>query len=189
MAKFDYGERTGQKYDAVQVALDMRYLDFSPELKKKKRNGKLSSGDNSLTADSQEEEMDGEDNGEEGEERRNLRSHIIREINVTRPIFYDSYDLCALHRGKKLSVFKRLLEAEFEDSPTGLCIQELMSCCGEYEASRFSYWRSEERKWVELNGYEQLLEVSLSMLTNKVLQLLGQKYNVQSKSAVKRKLF
>ncbi|CAB3990936.1 Hypothetical predicted protein [Paramuricea clavata] len=24
MAKFDYGERTGQKYDAVQVALDMR---------------------------------------------------------------------------------------------------------------------------------------------------------------------
>ena len=133
VAKFDYGERTGQKYDAVQVALDMRcarnecgemlfrkddWLNknqisrFFSRLAKKRRNGKLSSGDNSSTADSQEEEMDGEDNGEEEEERRNLRSHLIREINVTHPIFYDSYDLCALHRGKKLSVFKVVMLKE-----------------------------------------------------------------------------
>ena len=39
-----------------------------------------------------------------------------------------------------------------------------------------------------LNGYEHLLEVSSGMLTNKVVQLLGQKYNVQSKAAVKKEI-
>ena len=50
--------------------------------------------------------------------------------------------------GYVLHILKRLLEEEFQDSATGLTIQELVLRCAKYESSRFSYWRTEERRRV-----------------------------------------
>ncbi|CAB4016526.1 Hypothetical predicted protein [Paramuricea clavata] len=124
-----------------------------------------------------------------GSLKRSMKEIASRQLEMMRVVkaLKKSHESHNFEMGK--CCHTRLLEAEFEDSPTGLSVQELMSRCGKYEAGRFSYWRSEERRRVlGLNGYEQLLEVLSSMLTNKVLQLLGQKYNVQSKSAVKKEI-
>ncbi len=129
VAKFDYGERTGQKYDAAQVASDMRcaknecgeklfckddwltknqVASFFSRLVRKRRSRNQFSDENS----SGNEETDEEDNGEEEEQRKNFRSNIVREIRVVHPIFYDSYDLCELHRKKKFTLFKVIMLKE-----------------------------------------------------------------------------
>ena len=43
---------------------------------------------------------------------------------------------------------QKLLEEEFDQSPTGITAQELLLRCAKYEQAKFSYWRSEERRRV-----------------------------------------
>ncbi|CAB3984658.1 Hypothetical predicted protein [Paramuricea clavata] len=64
---------------------------------------------------------------------------------------------------------KRLLEEEFLDSASGLTVEELMLHVTKYEASRYSYWRSKERRRVlGINGYEHLVKASSNILAKKV---------------------
>jgi hypothetical protein len=65
-AKFDLGERTGEKADSQQVPLDMRNTRWMEELE-------------SL---------------EEEQERCSLLEAVESQMGVTHPIIYDTYDLC-----------------------------------------------------------------------------------------------
>ena len=47
-------------------------------------------------------------------------------------------------------VLIEITKTEFNDSPTGLSVEELMLRCEKYENAKSSYWRSEERRRVRL---------------------------------------
>ena len=128
--KFDYGGTTGRNMDPIQVSVDMRHaLDeggvrrltreewlsvqqikgFFSRLARARR--KLKHNESSGVADPCAtfvffEDVQDESDSEEIELREELIISINNELNVAHPIFYDTYNLCDLHRQKKLTVFK-----------------------------------------------------------------------------------
>ena len=53
-----------------------------------------------------------ESDSEEIKLREELITSINNELNVAHPIFYDTYNLCDLHRQKKLTIFKVIMLKE-----------------------------------------------------------------------------
>ena len=165
--KFDYGETTGHKMDPIQVCVDMRHaLDeggvrrftreqwlsaqqikgFFSRLARARR--KLKHNESSGVAvpcatDVFFEDVQDESDSEEIELREELIISINNELNVAHPIFYDTYNLCDLHRQKKLTIFKVImlkeicahfeLEVKAKDKKSDLiskisCMVEKCSC-------------------------------------------------------------
>ena len=125
VAKFNYGQKTGKKCDPVQVATDMRKAKnqsgdrlftreewltttqvkgFFSRLSKlfKQKLATLDPEVSTLELNILEDE----DDEEEKVQREILISEIKDQIQVTHPIFYDTFDLCEMYHNNQLPTFK-----------------------------------------------------------------------------------
>ncbi|KAL9970005.1 hypothetical protein ACROYT_G022307 [Oculina patagonica] len=120
-AKFDLGEKTGQKEDAEQVAKDMRSARtvdnermFSREdwLSKtqvqgffsrlgSKRRKQASKG--SSHCEEEDDEDDEEDEAEQ--EHRQVVEKVMNDLGLKHPIVFDIYNICQYYHDNKLSSF------------------------------------------------------------------------------------
>lgn len=118
-ARFDIGERTGRKADPTQVVLDIRSAkdesnqrlftrtewmtktqvqSFFSRLAATRRKNQGVVG---LSEDKEEDIQCLQDDSE----RQDLIQMINQEINVSHPIYYDTYDLCERYHSKTLKKF------------------------------------------------------------------------------------
>ena len=125
VAKFNYDQKTGKKCDPVQVATDMRKAKnqagdrlfaredwltatqvkgFFSRLSKRFK-GKIATLDQEVSTIELNIPED-EDDEEEKVEREILITEIEDQIQVTHPIFYDTFDLCEMYHKNQLLSFK-----------------------------------------------------------------------------------
>ena len=139
-AKFDLGERTGEKADSQQVAMDMRnarnedrdgLFQRDQWLTKNQVKSFLSRlaaahrknvGTNDSEDDvvglseiddvSESQWMDEVESLEEEQERCSLLEAVESQMGVTHPIIYDTYDLCECNKENRLNIFKIVMLKE-----------------------------------------------------------------------------
>ena len=122
-AKFDLGEKTGQKADAEQVAKGMRNARtvdnqriFSREdwLTKTQVQGffsRLASarrkrGSNESSRGEEEEDDDEEeDEGDDQEQQRQVVEEVMDNLGLKHPIVFDVYNVCQHYHNNELSSF------------------------------------------------------------------------------------
>ena len=118
-ARFTLGERTGRKAAAAQVAVDMRNsrneanerIFTRPEWMTKSQVQSFFSRlvatrrkDQGVVGISPDEEEDVQC-FQENSDRQDVVDQINREINVSHPICYDTYDLCERYHSNTLQKF------------------------------------------------------------------------------------
>ena len=139
-AKFDLGERIGEKGDSQQVALYMRNARnengdrlfqrsqwltknqvkniFSRLAAARRKNIATNDSEDDLVSLSEFDDVSGNhwmeevESWEEEQERCSLLEAVERQIGVTHPIIYDTYDLCEFNKQNRPNVFKVVMLKE-----------------------------------------------------------------------------
>jgi Arf-GAP/Rho-GAP domain/ANK repeat/PH domain-containing protein 3 len=139
-AKFDLGERTGEKADSQQVALDMRNARnedgdrlfqrdqwltknqvkgfFSRLAVARRKNVGTNDSEDDLVSLSEIDDVSGNqwmeelESLQEEQERCSLLEAVESQMGVTHPIIFDTYDLCECNEQNRLNVFKIVMLKE-----------------------------------------------------------------------------
>ena len=118
-AKFDLGEKTGQKVDADQVAKDMRNARTVANQRRFSREDWLSKtqvqGFFSRLASARrkrgskesrcEEEEDDEDTEDVDQEQRQVVEEVMNDLGLKHPIVFNVYNVCQYYQNNELSSF------------------------------------------------------------------------------------
>ncbi|CAB4022439.1 Hypothetical predicted protein, partial [Paramuricea clavata] len=193
MAKFDLGERTGEKADSQQVALDMRNARnedgdrlfqrdqwfaknqvksfFSRLAAARRKNVGTNDSEDDLVSLSEIDDVSGNhwmeelESLEEEQERCSLLEAVESQMGVTHPIIYDTYDLCECNEQNRLNVFKIVM---------------LKEICSTFDIG----FKSRETKGMLIAKLKEMLDQCDFITINEVsLQLFGSYMNRQSKAA------
>ena len=121
-AKFDLGERTGNKADPGKVAADMRTARNPDSSRIFDRKAWLTKGQvhgffSRLSATRRKQgnpevRMEDAHAEQEEQERLGLLSDVVTQLSTSHPICYDSYCLCDLLRDHKLNTFSVVMLKE-----------------------------------------------------------------------------